>query len=328
MALSLQLMAGPCSQIRLYAQADAQPQALQTAGSRPEFDVASVKQNKTNGPRRSNFPLDSGNVYSTVGADDVRNPTGSYLSATNQPLWRYIVFAYKLSGTQELALRFNYFSGVADSKVPAWVSGGFDSAADGYDIEARAPGIVTKDQMRLMMQSLLADRFKLAVHMETREAPVFALVLVRPGQTGPQLKPHAKDDPCTGAAQSSAAAGQLPAACGVIARLQPSVPGRYSIGGRGVTLDLLASSLPTQTGLATISKPVIDRTGLTGTFDFSMEWAPEVNAGAPAGAPQQAEVPGPPFAEALKQQLGLKLVAQKGPIEVLVIDHVERPSAN
>src|SRR5580658_5634043 len=67
---------------------------------------------------------------------------------------------------------------------------------DFFDIEAQAPGNPTKDQMRLMIQSLLAERFKLAVHFETRDAPVFALTLVKPGKTGPKLLPHSEGPPC------------------------------------------------------------------------------------------------------------------------------------
>ena len=84
-------------------------------------------------------------------------------------------------------------------------------------------------------------------------------------------------------------------------------------------MDLLASSLPTQTGMAVISRPVVNQTGLVGLFDFSLEWAPEVEGGQPGPS-------GPTFSEALKKQLGLKLDPKKGPVELLLIDHVEQPS--
>jgi uncharacterized protein (TIGR03435 family) len=183
-------------------------------------------------------------------------------------------------------------------------------------------GKPTKDQVRQMMQALLADRFKLVVHHETRQVPVFALVLVKQGSTGPNLLRHSDDDACLSASASSAvrADGGFPVVCGVIAHLAPSVPGRVSFGARDVMLDLLASSLPTQTGMRTLSRPVIDETGLRGTFDFKLEWALEVDSG--------TEVSGPSFQEALKQQLGLKLESQKGPIDLVVLDHLEHPSAN
>jgi uncharacterized protein (TIGR03435 family) len=154
----------------------------------PTFDVASVKQNKTEGAQHSNVALDTGNVYSAIDPSDARTSAGGYFVATNQPLWRYIVFAYKLPGTQELALRFSYFDGLK-SKAPGWVTGGFDVSADRFNIEARAPDNSTIDQMRLMIQAFLADRFHLVVHHETRDAPAFGLVLVRPGGPGPISSP-------------------------------------------------------------------------------------------------------------------------------------------
>ena len=156
---------------------------------RLEFEVASVRQNKSDVKQSSNFSLDSGNVYSGVRKDDVFTPEGGYFSATNMPLVRYIVFAYKLTGTQELALRFKYFTGLS-SNVPEWIN------TERFDIKARADGHPTKDQMRLMMQVLLEERFKLKVHKEMREVPVFALVVANSGMTGPRLQQHPADDTC------------------------------------------------------------------------------------------------------------------------------------
>jgi Protein of unknown function (DUF3738) len=141
------------------------------------------RENKSGGPSYSSFSLDNGNAYFVINKNDRLDRNGTLFSAKNQMLMRYIIFAYKLSGTQELALRFDYFKGL-ELHVPEWVKN------DGYDIEARAPQPATKDQLRLMMQSLLAERFKLQVHFETREAPVFALVQEKPGTLGSQLDPH------------------------------------------------------------------------------------------------------------------------------------------
>src|SRR5262249_12152676 len=91
----------------------------------------------------------------------------------------FVQFAYKLA-------RFQY----AMAKAPQWLR------TDSYDIEAKAQGDPTKDQMRLMMQSLLADRFKLAVHFETKELPVLALMHVKTGKLGPKLLPHSQGPPC------------------------------------------------------------------------------------------------------------------------------------
>lgn len=292
------------------------------------FDVASVKQDKAEGPQHSNVPLDTGNVYRAIDPSDSRTVAGGYFVATNQPLWQYIVFAYRLSGTQELALRFSYFDGLR-SKVPAWVTGGFDVSADRFTIEARAPDGSTIDGMRLMMQALLADRFQLVVHPETRDAPALGLVLVHGGATGPSLRPHAATDTCSGSGaqvgqtsspNSRSALGELPPVCGVIAHLPSATNPQSSFGGRGVPLSLLATSLPTMTGMATVPRPVIDQTGLAGLWDFALHWsfASDPETGDTAAS----------FRGALRDQLGLELKPTHAPIEILVIDRVERPSAN
>lgn len=155
----------------------------QAAGGKMSFDVASVKQNKSSEFVPGTVPLDSTNSYP---------PNGGLFSTTRVPLFVYIGFAYKLMpGIQ-------YQSVV--SQLPSWAS------TNSYDIQARAAGNPTKDQMRLMMQSLLADRFKLVVHWEYKQSPVFALVLVKPGKPGPQLKPHLGESGCAGptVAQSNA----------------------------------------------------------------------------------------------------------------------------
>jgi uncharacterized protein (TIGR03435 family) len=312
--------------VPLRAQATVQ-EWQKAAGGRQEFEVASVRENKSDGQTSSNFSLDNGNAYFEIDKNDSLNPIGTLFSAKNQTLIRYIIFAYKLSGTQELALRFDYYQGL-QLHVPDWVK------QDRYDIEARAPGPATKDQMRLMLQSLLADRFKLSVDWETRRAPVFALVLEKSGKLGPQLEAHAANDDCattafsensgkeaTGA-QPATVLSALPIPCGEIAHLSPSAPEQRRFGGRNITLAMLATSMPAQTGLATLPRPVIERTGLKGEYDFSLEWAPE----------DMSEVDnresGGTFREALKDQLGLKLEPQNGPVEVLIIDHIEQPSPN
>jgi uncharacterized protein (TIGR03435 family) len=236
------------------------------AGSKQQFEVASVRENKSGGPSSSNFSLDNGNTYFIIKKNDKLDLNGTLFSAKNQSLMRYIIFAYKLSGTQELALRFDYFKGL-ELRVPPWVK------EDRYDIEARAPQPATKDQLRLMMQSLLAERFKLQVHWETREAPVFALVLEKPGRLGPQLEQHTENDDCSvtafteGSSKSAAKAqslAALPIPCGEIAHLPPGTPGANRFGGRNVTLALLGTSMPTQTGLLTLPRPVVDETGTEG----------------------------------------------------------------
>jgi uncharacterized protein (TIGR03435 family) len=297
------------------------------------FDVASVRPSKPGTAQHTNVPLDSGNVYSTISADDARSAAGGLLVATHQPLWRYISFAYRLSGTQELALRFNYFSGLPKSGAPAWVTGGFDVGADPFDIEARASGDTSLDQMRLMMRALLAERFHLVVHRESVEAPVFALVQAHPGLPGPNLWVHSASDGCgaasaegspaAGAGPSASAAGllELPPVCGVIAHVLSAADPNTSYGGRGVPLSLLATSLPTMTGMAMISRPVVHQTGMAGLYDFTLHWA--FSAGNVEGDDNAAA-----FREALRNQLGLELRPARAAIDILLVDHVERPSEN
>jgi uncharacterized protein (TIGR03435 family) len=301
-----------------------EPDWEKAAGGRQSFEVASVREDNGGGSASSNVVLDgSGNAYWVINKSDAAATEGSLFSARNQPLMRYIIFAYRLNGTEELTLRFNPYQGIS-VRVP-------DEVKNTYDIEARAPGLATKDQMRMMMQSLLEDRFKLKVHWETRQAPVFALVLEKPGKLGPQLEPHSASDDCAKTelpgdapkiAVSTPNLSALPIPCGWIAHLPSSMPESRRFGGRNVTLTLLASSLPAQTGLATLSRPVIDRTGLEGGYNLWLEWTPEdtseVNNTESGGT----------FRDALKSELGLKLVPQDGPVQVLVIDHIEQPTPN
>lgn len=263
-----------------------------------------------------------------IDPSDSRTAAGGYFVATNQPLWQYIAFAYKLSGTQELALRFGYFQGL-ESKAPKWVTGSFEGGAEHFNIEARAPAETTIDEMRLMMQSLLAERFHLAVHHETREAAAFGLVLVRPGAVGPNLQPHPSSDSCMAtpaqpgqpvATATKSAIGELPPVCGVIAHVPSANNPRSTYGGRAVPLSLLASSLATMTGMATIPRPVVDQTGLVGLYDFSLHWemSPDPEVGDSTAF----------FHGALKSQLGLELKPTRAPIDILVIDHIEHPSEN
>jgi uncharacterized protein (TIGR03435 family) len=306
-ALTIPILVGALTALQLRAQSPAM------AGGKIAFDVVSVKQNKTAGVPHSNFPLGPGTGYV---------PNGGLFSATNMPLVVYMAFAYRMTGGQIQNLL---------SQVPSWVT------ADRFDVEARAEGNPTKDEMRLMMQSVLADRFKLAVHTETRQLPVFALVVVKAGKTGPQLRPHSEDPPCSAVSRPESSPDakpephptgrttEFPSVCGGLQLMPPGAPGRVHAGARDLTMGLVASSL---TGIGGFDRPVLDQTRLSGNFDFSIEFMPE-----PSGLPQpsvtsQSEGAGPTFLEALKEQLGLKLESQTGPVDVYVVDHVEEPSAN
>jgi uncharacterized protein (TIGR03435 family) len=144
--------------------------AWQTAaGGKLSFEVASVRQNKTNDKPSMNVDPTTFESFS---------PTGGLYSARNIVLVQYIAFAYKLNNKQLQSVV---------SQVP-W------TMTTRFDIEARGEGNPTKDQYRLMMQSLLAERFKLTVHFETRQVPVYGLVLAKPEKLGPQLRVHQPDD--------------------------------------------------------------------------------------------------------------------------------------
>jgi uncharacterized protein (TIGR03435 family) len=286
--------------IVIAAPAAAQPPNQPAA--RMDFEVASVKPDKSDAPPAANNPLGPGNVY---------NPYGGFFQATNFSLYTYILFAYKIMGNQEQFLR---------TQMPAWVM------TDRFDIQARAEGNPDKDQMRLMMRSLLADRFKLGIHYETRQVPVFAVVPFKAGKTGPTLQSHPADYPCSTVPQASQSrnADPYPALCSGLFPLPPTAPGRLRVGARNVTMEFIANQL---SAVGQLERPVIDRTGLGGNFDFALEWTPERLAAQPAVTDLQPD-PGPTFLEAIKDQLGLKLESQKGPAQVIILDHVEHPSEN
>jgi len=290
------------------------PQWQIDAGGKMEFDVASVKLD-TAVPSAQTV---HSNVSLTVG--DVYSPNGGLLRAANLLLTDYLTFAYKMTGSQLTSLR---------PQLPKW------AVTNRFDIEARAQGNPTKDQMRLMMQSLLADRLKLAFHYETRQLPVFKLVLVKPGKTGPQLQPHPADSPCSSAPPEPSApgpatvAGGFPVVCGGQV-FMASAPGHVRNGGRNIIPGRIATILALLSGIGDtgVDRPILDQTGLTGTFDFYIDFVPRFNGPLPPGSDFNPDTNGPTFLEAVQEQLGLKLEPDKGPVDVPVLDHIEEPSAN
>jgi uncharacterized protein (TIGR03435 family) len=266
------------------------------------FDIASVRRNTSDAPASSRYPLGPGDAYVSSGA---------LFAATNQPLIVYLRFAFKLGQGEPMGL-------------PSWV---YD---DRFDIEARTQGSPSKDDVRLMMRSLLADRFKLKVHPEKRKRPVFNLVLPKAGKLGPQIQSHVGDcattSPTTAvlpSAPSSKSGVQLPPIpCDSIGPIAASAPDKGRLGGRKVTIDRLAGFLTNPfTG---VDRPVVNRTGLAGTFDFTLEWSPSRASIEPVNSQDS----GTTIFEALRDQLGLQLKSTTGPVEVLVIDHVEHPGPN
>jgi uncharacterized protein (TIGR03435 family) len=182
-----------------------------------------------------------------------------------------------------------YAFGVRDFQVtggPGWLD------SDKYDIVAKADTTkeMSRDEVKPYVQALLADRFRLKFHRETREGTVYSLTVAK---NGPKLKEHANGG-ASGIGTSTDA-------------------GTATISGTGVTMARLAEHLGGQAG-----RPVIDNTGLKGEYDFRLEWATEQNSASTL----------PSVFTALQEQLGLKLDSAKGPVEFIVVDSAERASAN
>jgi uncharacterized protein (TIGR03435 family) len=179
-----------------------------------------------------------------------------------------------------------------------------------------------------MVQSLLADRFQLAAHFEAREVPVFELRLAKAGKPGPKLVPHADGPPCDkpGTSPGEGLPG-FPVDCYSLSAIPK--PGTMLVltGSRDVTMDVLAGAFSGTIPLG-LGRPVIDKTGLTGTFDFTLEFAFETRTPAVSDSPAPLGSNGPTPREALRDQLGLKLEPAKASLPILVIDRVERPSEN
>ena len=217
-------------------------------------------------------------------------------------------------------------------QLPDWVR------TESYDIVAKTDNHdATKDQMRMMMRSLLAERFKLAVHGETQEVPVYALVVAKPGALGPKLVAHPASEPCDNtipkeqedakAPPAFTTAAGFPTICGGILGAPNDTPGLIAFGARNISIGLLAGFL---TGVGNLGKPVLDQTGLTGKYDFLLEFAPDRRPGPgdAANASAPLDTAGPGIEEALKQQLGLKLESTRGPVDVWIVDHVEHATEN
>lgn len=279
---------------------------MKAAGGHMEFDVASVRPDSAEQSGTTvhmNVPL---------GPMDAYVLTGGLLSATDFPLLQYMVFAYKLTGMQVQA---------AIKQLPKWAT------ANHYDVQARAAiANPTKDQFRLMMQALLEDRFKLKVHYERKEMPVYALVVDKPGKLGPQFREH-KDDgaPCTSAdtvenGNAVTTTGGYPVQCGVVTFWQGKQPGTFRLGARAILPSMMANIL---WSFYATDKPMADKTGL-GPVDFLIEFSPQNLT----STNEQDHPAGPTFQEALKEQLGLKVEEQSGVVDSIVIDHVEEPSEN
>lgn len=265
----------------------------------PRFEVASVKLNVGD---RSGMR--------------VRVLPGGGLMSQNATLQLLMQNAYSLQAFQILG-------------GPGWIQ------SEGYNIEAKGDGKAAgRAQVFRALQALLEDRFQLKYHHETKELPVYSLTVAK---NGPKL-PKPKEGSCISVDPNAPPAPPQPgraggpvAACGSIGVMGESSGVRMQ-GGK-VPMAELVRILAMVMG-----RPVVDRTGYTETFDVLLDFSPDESVAGlprpmrsvdPGGPPPPADPTGPPqiFA-AIQEQLGLKLESAKGPVDVLVIDHVERPTGN
>lgn len=283
--------------------------AARAHGQQPAFDLASIRESKAGeqpggGDYDSNVPLGPGNVYS---------PTGGQFNTRNVPLLQLIAFAYRFTSHQQSTFV---------EMAPAW------AREARFDLKARTDlDNVTKDQLRLMVRSLLAERFHLAVHYEARTTSVYSLQYVKPGSPGPRLRPHAGDSCSTDFQNRNQAASQpetttdgYPNVCGGLLLLPSSTSRHYRIGARDIPFNTVANSLGSWGDLG---RPVVNDTGNHGNVDFTLDFVPRRDEAVPG-----AEAEEPNFLEALRKQLGLKLESKKKAVEVLVLDHIEHPTDN
>jgi uncharacterized protein (TIGR03435 family) len=253
------------------------------AQTRPQFEVASIKPS----------PADARGMF-------IRPRPGGGVVITNMTLKEMIVLAWRVQPFQI-------------SGGPSWL----DSLH--FDVTAKPETRPAPLELPLMLQALLEERFQLALHRETKELPVYALVLARKdGKLGPGMK-EAKEGACPPPDPNRplprpGERQELP--CGGM-RMSPQ-----SYSGVSVPVANLAQPLSRLLG-----RTVIDKTGLTAKFDIDVEWTPDETLALPTGAAASSGA-GPSIFTAFQEQLGLKLENQKGPVEILIIDRAEKPTEN
>jgi len=291
-ALGLIAVASPVVFGLLHA-TQSRAQSQDTAATSPVYEVASIKPNKS-------------------GTNMVRmmyTPNG--FSATNGSVQMLINAAYGVENNQI-------------SGAPGLLN------SEKYDIDAKMDSATVEELRKLneddrravrqhMLQALLADRYKLTLHRETKDLPIYVLIVAKDGPKFKQATPGETHPNGIKGPDGHSGAGMM-------------IMGREGLTGQGVELVNLVRHLTRQLG-----RTVVDKTGLTGRFDFTLKWTPDETLGGALRGPQsgQAGVGDPPPTDsspslftALQEQLGLKLESQKGPVEILVIDHVEKPSEN
>jgi len=250
-----------------------QPQTKVAGKTRSSFEVVSIKPNNSR----------SGSSSSSY------RPGGVYI-ATNVSLKFMVTEAYGIQDFQLLG-------------GPSWID------SDRFNVEAKPEAATlstdyTRDQLLALVQSMLEDRFQLKFHRETRELPIYALVI---GKEPPKLTPSSPEKSqqcatpggCTGTSMHCCADGVM------------------DLSAIGVSLSTFAETIG-----QVLRRPVTDKTGLGGVYDIKLQWLREDII------PNDAFLPGPSIFTAVQEQLGLRLTSDKGPVEVMVIDGVQKPTEN
>jgi uncharacterized protein (TIGR03435 family) len=276
LTVALLAFAQPLVHAQMPILSDPSPHSTDPNAKLPSYDVASIKPNKANDGMMRISSLPDG------------------FSCINVQLKTLIANAYDI--------RQDLISG-----GPAWVdSQGFDVeakvSAEDVDAFKKLPG----RQRNTLLQALLADRFHLKIHHETRILPMYDLIVAK---GGPRLKPNPPIPPSPDAAKDPEAA-----------RPRGMSMGPGMLQGQGLTMTAIANQLS-----YVVEATVSDKTALTGDFNFELKWTPD-NA-APANRDTSSE-PNVSIFTAVQEQLGLKLQPTKGPVDTLVIDHAEQPSEN
>jgi uncharacterized protein (TIGR03435 family) len=244
--------------------------------ARPAFEVASIKRSQ---------PDRRGGLWGP-------EPGGRW-QMVNVPIAVLLRAAYGRQTTELIG-------------APGWLE------SEPYDVNAKADGDPTPDQMTLMLQTLLAERCKLTLHSELRERPVFALLIARnDGRLGPAIVPSKVDCDAANAARREGRTYEGPAPG------NGAPPCGWSSNGATIRVGGLPFSRIAEAFGRVDGRVIVDKTGLSGTYEFTLEYAQQPNG-----------TDAPSLFTALQEQLGLKLVSDRASIQVLVVDHIERPTEN